>query len=111
MENEAQESMNERVLREIADRFRGEVNQANVLLDWSVSRGKDVKPDLVARIKKGQGFLLSTPEVPIEEKAAFEAAYNELTKLVAPVTWTTLMATSDEHGRRNVLAPIAFFKG
>lgn len=98
---------------EMDARFRKEVNEANVLLEWAVATGKklddqkSVDDELVKRIKEGYQWL-TKDEIPAEERAAFESAYKELTTILAPVTYRTLAATSDEHGRSTLLAPIYY---
>lgn len=108
---EQEQKISEKVLSEIDERFVEEVSQANELLEWAIAEGKGekIKAELVQQIKQSQA-LLSEPQRDLDKRAKFEQAYNELTQLVAPVTWRTLRATTNRLGRKTLIAPFLYFK-
>ena len=96
------------VLQQIDERLWEEVNEANEVLEWAVSSGKDIQKEIILQIKNGQA-LLSKQNVNYSERAEFEHAYAQLTKAVAPVTFSTIRATTDKYGNESCLAPVHLF--
>lgn len=112
-------------------RFLQEVNDANILLDWAVAtgKGKDEETEfeeLVQDINEGYAYLTNGKEAQPDRRAAFSKAYGKLARLLrqeqlkkvkpgepipSPVTAETLKATSDECGRKTLLAPYRYFFG
>jgi hypothetical protein len=44
------------VLKQINERLWEEVNEANELLEWAVSSGKDIPKEIIVQIKNGQAL-------------------------------------------------------
>ena len=57
----------------IDQRFRAEVNDANLLLEWAVASGHEFDRTLVLRIKKGYEVLDKEGEGMIEARTDFES--------------------------------------
>jgi hypothetical protein len=87
--------------------FQREIQDAKLLLDFAVANAKSVAEELIASIKKAETWLTTVALPPEGDRTAFEAAYRNLTQVLAPVTAETLKATSDApaYGRKAFLWP------
>ena len=97
--------------KEIDDRFRNEVNEANILLEWAVASGKEFNKELVHEIKEGYNLLDLTGEAMLPARERFESSYHELAQATLPVTAATLIATDDAQGRTTWLLLIHKLSG
>jgi hypothetical protein len=95
----------------IDDRFREEVNEANILLEWAVATGQNFSPELVDQIKEGYSILNKPGEEALQARKQFESAYHELAQATLPVTAATLIATDDAQGRTTWLLLIHKLSG
>jgi hypothetical protein len=98
--------------KNLEEKFKQEVADATLLLDYAVARGvtgpndRKIDIDLINAIKHAQD--LAKDELPsAEERANFDAAYRDLALFTNPVTAETLKATSDDYGTISpIFAPI-----
>jgi len=85
-----------------------EIRDASELLTFAVARGRRVPDATIDAIKAAEQHL-TTGEFPAQEdRAAFEKAYRDLARTLAPVTIDSLHATDNTAARQHwLLAPKA----
>lgn len=96
------------VVADPMERYRAEVDDARLLLEFAVSEGRPLEDRLVDAIKAAEDAARPSPPgtspatVPSDSRSAFEKAYRDLAKALAPITAATLRATSDSYGRTSL---------
>jgi len=77
------------------DRYRCEVEAALELLEFGLSDGRVIDERTITAIRRAQDFSSASTLASLEERVAFDTAYRDLARVMAPVTSETLRSTSD----------------
>jgi hypothetical protein len=87
----------------VKERFNQQIEDARELLNFAIAEGRAVEDRIIEEIDKSEALLLSSTFPSLEARTAFEKAYRDLARFLAPVTVQTLRATADAAGRTTFL--------
>ncbi len=91
------EELIDKVLSIQLERAVGEMEDANLLLEFALASGESVPDGLIADLVVQPRDKDEKTEAKFQER--FQRAYRDLVQLLAPVTAASLRATDDGHGR------------